>query len=355
MMSESRFFWGVAIVLVISLCLTPLVRKFAISKGWYAQQNERTIHQGKIPRIGGVAIFVSFIVGILITSQLDTKLCGVLAGTAIMFTVGFIDDLCDLSARTKLIFQIIAGIVLICFDIQVDVLRMPFGITIDFGIISILFTLLWVVGVTNAINLIDGLDGLAGGMSSVILMIIALTAMLEGKMEIAHLTLLMIASVFGFLVYNAHPASIFMGDCGSLTLGFFISAISLMGFKSATVMTLALPILILFIPILDTVSAILRRTLKHKKFSSADKEHLHHQLMRRFGQTKSVLIMCSMTACFGISAFVYMLDKELGILIMVSIILLLELFVEKTGMISPKYHPILSVLSRLKKLIKPSV
>lgn len=354
-MLDRRFIWGVIIVLCISLVLTPIVRTLAIRKGWYAQENERTIHHGKIPRIGGVAIYLSFIVGILLTSRLDTKLCGVLAGTTILFIVGFIDDLYDLSARTKLIFQIIAGIVLICFGVQVDVLRLPFGITIDFGIISILFTLVWIVGITNAINLIDGLDGLAGGMSSVIMMIIALTAILEGKMEIAHLTLLMVASVFGFLVYNAHPASIFMGDCGSLTLGFFISAISLMGFKSATVMTLALPILILFIPILDTVSAIIRRTLKHKKFSYADKEHLHHQLMRRFGQTKSVLIMCTMTACFGISAFVYMLDKELGILIMISIIFILELFVEKTGMISPKYHPILSLLSSVKKLIKPSV
>lgn len=347
MISQTTMSW-ILISFITSLVLTPIVKHYAIYKGWYAQQNERTIHHGKIPRLGGIAIYLSFMISILCTTELSHKLIGVLLGMTLMFLVGVVDDIFDLSSRTKLIFQILSAIILVLYGVQVDVIRLPFGITLDFGIISILFTIVWVVGITNAINLIDGLDGLAGGMTSTILLIIALTAGIESQNTIVHITLIMVASIMGFLIYNAHPASIFMGDCGSLTLGFFISAISLLGFKSATVMTLALPILILFIPILDTVSAILRRTLKHKKFSSADKEHLHHQLMRKFGQTKSVLIMCGMTACFGLSAYIYMVNKEGGLIIMLGIILILELFVERTGMISSKFHPLLTCIAKLR-------
>ncbi len=333
---------------LICVVLTPLVKTVALQCGLYAKENERTIHHGKIPRIGGVAIYIAFMIGILATQPITTKVSGVLIGMTLMFLVGLVDDKFDLSAKTKLCFQIVSALILIAYDVRIDVLRLPFGITLDFGIISVLFTIVWVVGITNAINLIDGLDGLASGMSSIVLGIISLTALIEGQMSIVNMTLLMVATLLGFLIYNAHPASIFMGDCGSLPLGFFISAVSLLGFKSATVMTLALPILILFIPILDTISAILRRTLHHRKFSSADKQHVHHQLMRKFGQTKSVLIMCGMTACFGLSAFIYMYNKEWGLIVMFGIILILELFVERTGMISEKFHPLLTCIAKLR-------
>jgi len=133
-----------------------------------------------------------------------------------------------------------------------------------------------VIGITNAVNLIDGLDGLAGGISVIILVVIATLSLLEGRSDIMMLSLILAGSTLGFLMYNSHPASIFMGDCGALFLGFVISAISLLGFKSSTLITLGLPILLLGIPILDTISAIIRRKLSGKSFSDADKNHLHH-------------------------------------------------------------------------------
>lgn len=334
----------------ISLVLTPAVRAFARKKHLFAQQNERTVHQGHIPRLGGIAIYSAFMITILLTQTITKQIMGILIGMTFLFIVGVIDDLKDLSAKTKLIAQIIASLILIYFGIQINVLRLPFGIILDFGPINFLLTIGWIVGITNAINLIDGLDGLAGGMTSIILTIIGLTATIEGKAEIALFAFILTGSIGGFLLYNAHPASIFMGDCGSLILGYAISALSLLGFKTATVMTLALPILILMIPIMDTISAILRRTLKHMKFSSADKEHIHHQLMRRFGVTKSVLIMCGMTTLFGLSAYIYMIDKEAGLLLMFLICVILELFVEKTGMISEHFHPCISAWRKFKKI-----
>jgi UDP-GlcNAc:undecaprenyl-phosphate GlcNAc-1-phosphate transferase len=331
----------------ISALLIPVIKRIAIHFNLYAQQNERTIHHGKIARIGGVAIYIAFVLTAGYLLDFSRKMEGIMLGATIMFLTGLVDDICNIKPRTKIIMQVISAIVLIYFGVKIDTLRLPFGISINLGIISVLFTIAWVIGVTNAINLIDGLDGLAGGMCSTILVIIAFTAMIEGKTEIVHICLLLVFSIGGFMLYNIHPASIFMGDCGSLLLGFMISAISLVGFKSSTVMTLALPILILFIPITDTISAILRRTLANKKFSEADKQHIHHQLMKRFGQGPSVIILCSMTALFGVSAFLYLIDKEVGFMLMLVIIFALELFVEKSGMIAENWHPICSILHRI--------
>ena len=157
------------------------------------------------------------------------------------------------------------------------------------------------------------------------------------------------SGTFGFLAYNAHPASIFMGDCGSLFLGFMISAISLLGFKSSTILTLALPILLLMLPIIDTLSAILRRTLKGMKFMEADKSHIHHLLMRQFGHRNTVIIMCGLTALFGLSAFAYMINRNIGFFVMVAILLAVEIFIEKSAMISEKFHPLIGLWHRIQR------
>ena len=140
-----------------------------------------------------------------------------------------------------------------------------------------------------------------------------------------------------------------MGDCGSLFLGFMISAISLLGFKSSTILTLALPILLLMLPIIDTVSAILRRTLKGMKFMEADKSHIHHLLMRQFGHRNTVIIMCGLTALFGLSAFAYMINRNIGFFVMVVILLAVEIFIEKSAMISEKFHPLIGLWHRIQR------
>lgn len=329
----------------LSLVLTPLVKRYSIPCESYAHENERTVHHGKISRIGGVAIYVSFILILTMFFEVDRTVNGVVLGGSLMFFAGLVDDLIDLKPRIKLLLEVLAALAAIYFGVQVDVIRLPFGVSIDIGAFSIVFTLFWIVGITNAVNLIDGLDGLAGGFGVIVLVIIGSMAIIERRLDIMALALVLAGSILGFLVYNAHPASIFMGDCGSLFLGFMVSTISIMGFKSSTIMTLALPILILIIPIIDTLSAILRRVLKGQRFMQADKSHLHHLLMSQYGHRNTVLIICSLTALFGVSAFVYMINRNIGFMVMLGMLFFVELFIEKSAMISKHYHPLLSLYS----------
>lgn len=266
-----------------------------------------------------------------------------------MFFGGLIDDFVNLRPLYKFTFQIVAAVVLIASGVTLDVIRLPLGITIPMGVISVIVTFLWITGITNAVNLIDGLDGLCGGISVIILFVIAMLAVIERRSDVEMLSLILAGATLGFLIYNAHPASIFMGDCGALFLGFIISAISLLGFKSSTIMTLALPLLLLGLPIIDTLSAILRRTLKGHKFSEADKSHIHHLLMNKFGHKNTVIIMCIVTALFGLTAYCYMINKGLCFLSLFVIMLAVEMFIEVSGMISDKYHPVLSIARRVRK------
>lgn len=337
---------------VISLGLTPLVKRYSIAAQAYAKENSRTVHHGLISRIGGVAIYVAFMVSAALFVKADTALFGILIGATIMFLAGLVDDLVDIKPMVKLVLEVAAALLLVSCGVGVDVLRLPFGIKIDFGLVSFLFTVVWIAGITNAVNLIDGLDGLAGGMSVVILVITGSLALIDRRPDVVSLCFMLAAATLGFLVYNAYPASIFMGDCGSLFLGFMISGISLLGFKSSTVLTLALPILLLMIPIVDTLSAILRRTLKGMKFSQADKSHIHHLLMKQFGHPWTVLIMCGLTGLFGLCAYVYLLNKNMGLVSIFLMLAAVELFIEKSAMISEKYHPMMGLWRRVKRVFR---
>lgn len=330
--------------LLISAVITPFLKVVATRLQIYAQINERTVHSGKIARIGGVAIYISFIVCMAVFMKTDMTINGILIGGSIMFIGGLIDDMMELKPRIKLLFEIAAAIVLIVVGkVSLDVIRLPLGITIDMGIISAIITFLWVIGITNAVNLIDGLDGLAGGISTIILIVIACLSVIEGRLDIQTMAMILAGATLGFLIYNWHPASIFMGDCGALFLGFIISAISLLGFKSSTIMTLALPILLLTVPIVDTLGAILRRKLSGHKFSEADKKHVHHLLMQRFGHRNTVIILYIVTALFGLTAYIYIVNKVTGFLVLFIIAFVVEIFIETSGMISRKFHPLLSL------------
>lgn len=339
---------------LFSLVLTPIVRKIAVYLEVYAQINERTVHKGKIARIGGVAIFVSFILSMTLCVEyfgngIDTTIQALLISCCIVFVGGLVDDMLDLPAGLKFLFQAVAAIVLMRMGgVELGVIHLPFGIVIDMGLVSVLVTFFWIVGITNAVNLIDGLDGLAGGVSTIILITIAACSFIDGRyMDIGMLSLLLAGATLGFLVFNTHPASIFMGDCGALFLGFFIASISLMGFKSSTFITLGFPILLLAVPIIDTFSAILRRVLKKQSIAHADKNHLHHVLMNRFGHRNTVFIIYGITICFGISAYTYIFNKTVGLVVILILLIAMELFIEKTHMISEKFHPILSFVDLL--------
>lgn len=338
----------ILIPLIISTLLTPFIKRYSIYAKAYALENERTVHHGKISRIGGVAIYLAFFITMAFFVSTDRALSGIVIGGSIMFFAGLIDDLIDMKPIVKLALEIVAAIVLIYYGVSVDVIRI-FGVVIDIPFLTVLFTVMWIAGITNAVNLMDGLDGLAGGMSVVILVVIGCLALVERRIDVVTITFILAGATFGFLIFNAHPASIFMGDCGSLFLGFMISAISLLGFKSSTIVTLALPMLLLMLPIIDTLSAILRRTLKGMKFMQADKSHIHHLLMKQFGHGKTVIIMCGITSLFGLSAFIYMINKVIGFIVILSLLLGIELFIEKSAMINEKFHPLMGLYRRIIK------
>lgn len=338
------------IPLMLSALITPILKWIAVKLEIYAQENERTVHSGKIARIGGVAIYVSFIVCMASFMETDVTINGILIGGTIMFLGGLIDDMVDLKPSYKLAIECVAAIVLMVVGkVSLDVIRLPFGITIDMGIISFIVTFVWIIGITNAVNLMDGLDGLSGGICAIILVVIACMSVVEARLDIETMSLLLAGSILGFLLYNLHPASIFMGDCGALFLGFIIAAISLLGFKSSTIMTLALPILLLAVPIVDTLGAIVRRKLSGHKFNEADKKHLHHLLMRRFGHRNTVLILYVVTALFGFTAYLYLINKATGFFVLFMIAIIVELFIEWSEMISKQFHPLLSILRGIQK------
>lgn len=341
------------VTFALSVGITPCLKVVACKLDIYAEMNHRTVHSGKIARIGGVAIYVSFIVCMAIFMKTDVTINGILIGGSIMFLGGLIDDIVSLKPFYKFGFQVVAAIVLMSVGrVSLDVIRLPFGFAIDMGIVSFMITFIWIIGITNAVNLIDGLDGLAGGISTIILFVIVCLSVIEGRLDIQTMSLILAGATLGFLLYNTYPASIFMGDCGALFLGFIISAISLLGFKSSTIMTLALPILLLAVPIVDTIGAILRRKLSGHKFSEADKKHMHHLLMHRFGHRNTVIILYILTALFGFTAYIYLVNRATGFLVLFLIALIVELFIEFSGMISKQYHPIVSIVSSLQKKIR---
>ncbi len=337
--------------MAVSLVLIFPIKWIAVKLGLYARSNERTIHKGNIPRIGGVAIFIGFLVGVYLYSGHSDFLRGLLLGAAVVFAEGLIDDIFDVKPWVKIVAQVIAAFCLFYIGhVQVPKIRFPmFFITNEFLIYVI--SVFWVIGITNAINLIDGLDGLASGFSIIVLMTIGLLSKTMFQNDIYHLCIIIAGATMGFLFHNFHPASIFMGDCGAQLLGFLIASVALVGLKSATFIVLMVPIILLFLPIMDTFSAIIRRTLKGESFATADKSHFHHQLMNNLGlgQTGAVLVIYVVTILFGFTAYMYVTNREVGLLLLGFMILMFELFIEYTGMITPKYRPILNLLDRLLK------
>lgn len=338
------------VTFILSLILVPVVGKVSKKLGIIAHTNKRTIHKGIIARTGGYAIYMSFLIGTMIFLKTDTQINAILIGGFIIFITGFYDDIHDLSPKLKMLGQVIAALVVIIYgDIVLKGFDIPFLPDSVSYVLAIMITILWIVGISNAINLIDGLDGLCAGISIIVLVTISLTSLTYGRTDISSLSLLLAGAIGGFLVYNFHPASIFLGDCGALFIGFMIAVISLLGFgyKSSSFFTLGAPIVVLMVPIMDTFIAIIRRKVHHKSFSEADRNHLHHKLMfsLELGQTKSVLILYAVTVLFSLCSYLYLFDKIAATIVFITLMVLFELFVEATNMIDRKYKPLLTVLN----------
>ena len=333
-----NIFFIVLITFLTSAILVPFVKKAAIHANAIDIPNERSSHTVPTPRMGGLAIFGAFLLGYMLFARTSIQMLSILIGGFIIVLIGIFDDIKPIRARTKLIFQLIAACVVVFYGNivlnRIDVLGINFVFPAP---LNYLVTIIFIVSITNAINLIDGLDGLSSGVSSIYFTTIAIIAFVLNKMQGLDtiLSLIMLGSTLGFLVHNFHPAKIFMGDTGSLFLGFTISVIALLGFKATTLTSLIIPILILSIPIFDTAFAIFRRLLKGEKISAPDKEHFHHQLLKmKFGVKGTVLIIYGINIIFAAVSIFYVLgDSKIAIALYVALMILLLFIVLRTDIL----------------------
>lgn len=338
-MEYSKLIFMVFITFLFVALFIPLIKIIAVHIGAMDIPNKRKVHKVPIPRLGGLGIYAGFLLGYMLFGWESIQMNAILIGSFIIIVTGIIDDIKPIPARYKLIGQIVAAAVIPLYggiflrDVS------AFGFYVHFGMFSSFVTILFIVAIMNCINFIDGLDGLAGGISAIYFLMIGIIAVLfkSSGLDVV-LTFVMLGATMGFLVHNFYPASIFMGDSGSLFLGYIIAVISLLGYKNVTFTSLVVPIFLLAIPIMDTLFAIIRRTLKHESIAMPDKSHLHHQLLKlNFSIRKSVLIIYLIDILFAIASIIYVIgDSNHGIVIYILLFIIVIVFIWKTDIISDK-------------------
>ena len=296
---------------IVAFITTPVVRTLAFRVGAVdIPRDSRRMHNHPIPRMGGLAIFFGFILSALIFVPLDAPLRGMLLGAVIIVILGIFDDIYALPALPKLLVQIAAAAVAVLMGNQIEVLSNPNIFSSnpywDLGFLSIPISVFWIVGITNAVNLIDGLDGLACGVSTISSMTMLVIALTVAEPDVALLMAALAGGCIGFLPYNLNPAKIFMGDTGSTFLGFILATVSIEGlFKSYAIISFAVPFLMLGLPIFDTCFAILRRVSHGQSPMSPDRGHIHHRLIDMgFNQKQAVAVLYVISAILGLSAVV---------------------------------------------------
>ncbi|CAM3460118.1 glycosyltransferase family 4 protein [Marinicrinis lubricantis] len=356
-MNELLYGFAFVAALIVALVMTPLVKRFAIWVGAVDAPNHRKVHTRIMPRLGGLAIYLAFIAAfMMIIPALDSyhanAAWGLLIGGSIIVLVGALDDRFELSPKLKLLGQIAAAVVVVVvFDLKVEFVKIPFGESTTLGEwISIPLTIIWIVGVTNAINLIDGLDGLAAGVSAIATTTTLIMAIMMGNVTVIVLCAILLGSILGFLVYNFHPAKIFMGDSGALFLGFALATLSILGFKQTTLVSFVVPLLILGVPLSDTFFAIIRRILNRTPISVADKSHLHHCLLQAgFSHRSTVLIIYGIASLFGVCAIVLSQVALWVALVAIPLLLLaLHIGAEAIGIFSQTRKPMINWFKKLR-------
>lgn len=338
----------------VTLGLTPLVKQLAIRVGAVDRPNARKVHKKMMPRLGGLGIYLAFMLGMLVLMPESNYTLPLLIGSGLVVMTGVLDDLFSLPAKVKIVLHFFAALIIVCGGITVEFINLPFNGVLYLHWLSIPLTLLWIMGITNAINLIDGLDGLAAGVSSIVLLTIAGLSMTDGNMFVFTVSVLLLGSTLGFLPYNFHPAKIFMGDTGAYLLGYVISVLALLGFKNVTLFSLVVPIVMLAVPISDTLFAIVRRLVHKKPLMAPDRSHLHHCLLR-FGFThrQTVLLIYGMSALFALAAIVLSSSTLLGsLVIIVAVMFVIELVVELVGLVGANYKPLLKAYKRLISVVR---
>lgn len=294
------------IALLASFLLTPYVKQLAFRIGAVDKPDARKVHTRIMPRLGGVAIYLAFLLAVVCSLPVTRDVLGILLGGTWIVFVGILDDKYSLPAKIKLLGQILAACILASFDVRIEWLNNPFGGYFYLEYFSIPFTIFWVISFINVVNLIDGLDGLAAGVSGIASITVLLVAVHQGFFPVATLTAALAGGIIGFIHYNFNPATIFMGDTGSMFIGYMLAAISVFGaVKSAATIALIVPAIALGLPIMDTAFAILRRYSNGKPIFQPDKGHLHHRLLAMgLTQKQAVLLMYAISIVLCLAAFV---------------------------------------------------
>jgi len=316
---------ALAAAFVISFAMTPVVRQFAMRSGVGVDipKDNRRMHKVPIARIGGLAIFLGFLVSVLIFANINIEIRGILIGLVIIVVLGLIDDITPLPAILKFVVQIIAALIPVLHGVKIEFLMNlnVFSSTPYWSLngLSIPITIFWIVAITNSVNFIDGLDGLAAGVSSISAISMLVIALLVSEPNIAVIMAALAGACIGFMPYNLNPAKIFMGDVGATAIGYILATISIQGlFKFYAIVSFAVPFLILALPLFDEIFAVLRRLLKGQNPMSPDKGHVHHRLIDMgFSQKQAVAIMYTLSGILGLTAVVLTASGEIRAILLV--------------------------------------
>lgn len=332
-----EYFVPFLIALIVAYVLTPGVKKLAIKVGAVDKPNARKVHTHVIPRLGGLAIYIGFMAAMLFCLPVRHELLGLLVGCTAIVALGIWDDICNIPAKVKLLGQIIAACIPIAFGIQIEWLTNPFGTLIVLPeFIAVPVTVFWIIGFTNTVNLIDGLDGLAAGVSFIASISMFLLAYTMNQYLPAMIIVAMAGAALGFLQYNFNPAKIFMGDTGSMLLGYTMAVASVLGLvKTAATVALVVPLIALGLPILDTIFAIIRRKMSGVPIFQPDKGHLHHRLLALgMSQKQAVLIMYFVSVILGIVAlFVASVNYQIGIVTVLVVLAVIIYTAKRIGIL----------------------
>lgn len=297
---------GAVISFLVSIFVVPAVIYFSEKKGLMDAPGERKIHDHPVPRLGGVAIWLSTMLTFLFLVFLSyypygSLLSGILLGSSLMFLLGLIDDIYCLDAKFKLFIQLAIATIVFCLGIRIENIYLPFGISFNLGFLSWFVTTAWIVGVSNAVNFIDGVDGLAGSVISVSAVTLGLiAASCSADMVGPLIAFILAGAMLAFLTYNFNPAKIFMGDSGALFSGFLLATLSVTGVMQVESVAMWVPLLVLAVPIFDITFASFRRIMKGKSPFVADAEHIHHRLLHAgLSQNQTVLVLTIIAAIVG--------------------------------------------------------
>ena len=298
-----------AAALVLSYFMTPPVKEFAERIGAMdVPRDDRRVHDHPIPRMGGLAIVVGFVLAVLFCVPPDEKIYGILIGSLITAFMGGLDDIVTLTPWIKFLGQILAAVVVVRSGLVIDAITWSTEQTyIEISHLSgAVITIFWIVLCTNAVNLIDGLDGLAVGVSAISSCVLLVVSLLASELSVSIILASLLGACLGFLPYNLNPAKIFMGDVGSQFLGFVLSTVSILGlFKLQAVITFFLPLLALAVPLADTAFAVIRRVLKGQSPFHADRGHFHHRLLASgLSQKQAVAVLYGVSAIGGLVALI---------------------------------------------------